>query len=77
MHDTLTATVLSYLKGRAAARAAGMGYDRLMGLIRSGRLDPPVKDSSGDYVWTPADLERARQAGKVDRRRKRTAAPAA
>ena len=30
--------------------------------IRFAVIDPPAKDSSGDYQWTDADLERARQA---------------
>jgi hypothetical protein len=32
----------------------------LSNLLRHGHVTPPVKDSSGDYVWTDADLERVR-----------------
>jgi hypothetical protein len=49
-------------KTTAAARQLGINYTRLINLIRYGKLDPPGKDSSGDYVWTQADMERARLA---------------
>ena len=50
------------LKTPAAARALGVTYWRLVSAIRCGRLAPPAKDSSGDFVWTEEDLERARAA---------------
>ena len=55
------------LKTPAAADALGVGYWRLIGLLRSKRLPAPQKDSSGDYLWTPEDIERARQALAVRR----------
>jgi hypothetical protein len=55
------------LKTPAAADALGVGYWRLIGLLRSKRLPAPQKDSSGDYVWTPQDVERARQVLAVRR----------
>jgi hypothetical protein len=61
-----TATV--YLKSTAVARQLNVPYHRLFGLIRGGKLEPPLKDSSGDYVWLPEDLERARQALAAGRR---------
>jgi hypothetical protein len=58
------------LKSIAAARQLGITYYRLISLLRSQKLTPPQKDSSGDYLWSAADLEAARQALLVDRRRK-------
>jgi hypothetical protein len=55
--------MLRLLKTPEAARTLGVTYHRLMGLLRFRRISPlPEKDSSGDYLWAQADLERARQA---------------
>ncbi len=51
---------MAFLKSRVVADQLGISYYNLFELIRSKRLQPPAKDSSGDYVWTPADVERAR-----------------
>jgi DNA-binding transcriptional MerR regulator len=51
-----------YLKTPVAARQLGITYHRLMGLIRFGKINPPARDSSGDYLWSDTDLERARLA---------------
>jgi hypothetical protein len=51
-----------YLKTPVAARQLGTTYHRVMGLIRFGKIPTPERDSSGDYLWTAEDLERARQA---------------
>jgi hypothetical protein len=40
----------------------------LMSLVRWEYIPAPAKDSSGDYVWLPEDVERARHA-LADRRR--------
>ena len=62
---------MSYRKTPVAARELGITYHRLIGLIRFGKLDPvPARDSSGDYIWSDTDLERARRALAVDLRRK-------
>lgn len=61
---------MPYRKSPAAAKELGISYYQLIGLLRSDRLAPPEKDSSGDYVWTDGDLERARQALRAGRRRK-------
>jgi hypothetical protein len=45
-----------------AAQQLAVSYCRLFNLIRYGKVPPPRKDSSGDYVWTNADLSRARAA---------------
>jgi hypothetical protein len=34
----------------------------LIGLLRDGKMIPPIKDSSGDYLWAEEDLAAARQA---------------
>jgi hypothetical protein len=45
-----------------AARELGIPYHRLIGLMRYGKIEPPERDSSGDYLWTDEDLARARHA---------------
>jgi hypothetical protein len=64
------AAIMPYLKSRAAAQALGISYYQLFELIRSGKLTPPAKDASGDYVWDGKDLQRARRALKASRRRR-------
>ncbi len=57
------------LKTPMAAVEIGTSPYRLQSLIRGGKLTPPQKDSSGDYLWGPEDLDRARAAiAKVDGR---------
>ncbi len=51
-----------FRKTSAAARELSVPYWTLIGLLRYGKIDPPGKDTSGDYVWTEADMSRARQA---------------
>lgn len=51
---------MELLKTSVVAEQLGIGYHRLFGLIRSRKLTPPGKDSSGDYVWSPEDVARAR-----------------
>jgi hypothetical protein len=50
-----------FRKTPVAARMLGIPFTRLHSLIRSGKLAAPKKDSSGDYVWTDADLDSARK----------------
>jgi hypothetical protein len=57
-------------KTPVAARELGVTYHQLIGLLRFSKIDPPPRDSSGDYVWSDADLERARRALAVLRRPK-------
>jgi len=61
-------------KTRSAAAAIGATVAQIMAAIYAGKLTPPAKDESGDYVWSDEDLERARQALATDRRRKETQA---
>jgi hypothetical protein len=39
----------------------GRTYNQVMTAIRHGYIDPPPKDSSGDYVWSPETIESVRQ----------------
>jgi hypothetical protein len=51
-----------------AAREAGIPLTHLYSLLRTGKLAPPAKDSSGHYVWSDADVARIFQALAGDRR---------
>jgi hypothetical protein len=51
-----------YLKTPMAALDLGVSVTRLGSLLRRRAIPAPQKDSSGDYIWSPADLRRARQA---------------
>lgn len=53
-----------------AARILGIAESHLHYLVRSHKIPAPQKDSSGDFIWFDTDIERARQALKIDRRRK-------
>jgi len=59
-----------YRKSREAAEYLGISYYTLFELLRGHHLAPPKKDGSGDYIWTDADVERARHALTVRRHRK-------
>jgi hypothetical protein len=70
-HTTVWSTPnMPFRKTPIAARELGVPYYTLIGLLRSGRIPPPVKDSSGDYLWSTEDIERARQALRRPRQRK-------
>jgi hypothetical protein len=58
-----------FRKTTVAARELGVPYYTLIGLLRYGKIEPPGRDSSGDYLWTDADLVRARQALAAGRRK--------
>jgi DNA-binding transcriptional MerR regulator len=62
---------MRFSKTKAVADLLGITYHRLFELIRSNKITPPQKDSSGDYVWTEQDIERARQALAARRRPQR------
>jgi DNA-binding transcriptional MerR regulator len=64
---------MAYRKTPIAARELGISYSQLIGLIRYGKIAPPERDTSGDYIWTDADLDRARAAFASKRRPKREA----
>ncbi|HKB39263.1 MAG TPA: hypothetical protein VKD72_22685 [Gemmataceae bacterium] len=56
------------LKTIQVVRKLAVSYGRVMDLIRHGRIPPPQKDVSGDYIWSPEDVERARVALATARR---------
>ncbi len=60
----------TYKKTPQVSDLLGIQYHRLISLLRSKRLVPPEKDSSGDYVWSPEDIERARQVINTSPRKK-------
>jgi hypothetical protein len=60
---------MRFLKSSGLAQELGIPYTHLFSLLRTGRLERPEKDSSGDYLWTAADINRARRALACDRRR--------
>jgi hypothetical protein len=69
--------MLTFLNTRAAARLLGRNANALHYLIQNDYLAEPQKDASGNYLWFPEDIERARAALAIDRRklpRKPTAA---
>jgi hypothetical protein len=61
---------MHFRKTPAAAQELGINYASLIGLLRYGKLEPPAKDTSGDYVWTDADLARARRAMAAHQRKR-------
>ncbi len=56
---------MATVKTPFAARRLRVTYHRIVGLIRFGKIQPPEKDSSGDYVWTEKDLRAAAEALRV------------
>jgi hypothetical protein len=57
------------VKTTVAAKQLNRPYWALFALIRDGLIDPPEKDSSGHYLWSPQDLDAAR-AALAQRRKK-------
>lgn len=53
---------MTFRKTPVAAREVPCTYTQLISLIRYGKIDPPARDTSGDFVWLDEDIERARQA---------------
>ena len=47
---------------REAARQLGVQYYRLHYLCTTGKMSSPRKNVSGNYEWSPEDIERARVA---------------
>jgi hypothetical protein len=60
-----------FAKTGAAARQIGINALLLQSLIRANRIPRPAKDTSGQYIWTPEDIARAKAALRVDRRLKK------
>ena len=61
------------LKTPLAARVVGCRVSHLGSLIRHGAITAPRKDSSGDFLWTVADVTAAQQALEARRVRKQVA----
>jgi hypothetical protein len=58
-------------KTPVAARMIGATLPQLRAAITNGKLAPPERrDESGHFLWDTEDLERARAALAVDRRRR-------
>jgi hypothetical protein len=64
------------IKTPVAARHLGMPYWHLIDLIRFDKIAAPARDSSRHYVWTPEDVERARQVIEARRGQRQEAARA-
>jgi hypothetical protein len=62
------------LKTREAVKVLGTTYWTIISLIRSNRVPAPEKDISGDYIWTPKDLQLARNALENRKKGKKTIA---
>jgi hypothetical protein len=60
-----------YIKTPIAARRLNVPYTQLMSLLRHGKITPPQKDTSGDYLWTEEDLAAVRTALAKARRKVR------
>jgi hypothetical protein len=56
------------MKSPIAADELGITYHQLMDLLRYRKMTPPARDTSGHFVWTNADLDRARKALDAMRR---------
>jgi hypothetical protein len=59
-------------KTRQILESLNTNYSRLAGALQRGKVRAPdARDASGDFLWSPAEVEAARQALAVDRRFKR------
>lgn len=50
---------MDYLSTRQVARLLGVSVSLLTKAVWCGRVDPPLKSPSGNFLWTPADIDRA------------------
>ena len=50
---------MSFWSTRQVARLLGITPARLTKAVWDGRVDPPEKSPSGNFLWTVADIERA------------------
>ena len=63
-------SIMKVLTTTAVATELGIKYHRLISLLRAEKLNAPQKDTSGDYIWSDADINAARKALTIDGRRK-------
>jgi hypothetical protein len=59
---------MPFYKTPVAADLIPCTYTQLVGLLRYRKIEPPQRDSSGDFIWTEADLDRARKALAAQRK---------
>jgi hypothetical protein len=57
-------------KTRSVCNFLNVRYSHLTCMLRDGRLAPPAKDESGDFVWLDSDIQRAREALAMPRRKR-------
>lgn len=57
-------------KTSEVAKILDQPYYTIFNLVRGGHVRPPVKDGSGDYLWSEADIQQARQVINHRRARK-------
>ncbi len=50
---------MDYLSTRQVARLLGVSVSLLTKAVWCGRVDPPQKSPSGNFLWTEADVEHA------------------
>jgi hypothetical protein len=50
---------MDYLSTRQVARLLGVSVSLLTKAVWCGRVDPPQKSPSGNFLWTPADINHA------------------
>ncbi len=67
---------MPFRKTAAVARLIQTSYFNLHSMIRTGRIPAPARDDSGHYVWSPEDVERARQALEAARQKRAARKPA-
>jgi hypothetical protein len=64
-------------KTKDVCREKGVSPLRVRYLLDTLQLQPPTKDSAGDYRWSEVDVERLMAVVSTRRRQKRAAEPAA
>jgi len=50
---------MAFWSTREVAKLLGVSVALLTKAVWSGRVDPPQKSPSGNFLWTPADIDRA------------------
>lgn len=50
---------MNYLNTRQVAKLLEVSVNLLTKALWDGRVDPPRKSPSGNFLWTPRDIERA------------------
>jgi hypothetical protein len=58
-----------HFRSRTVRKLLGVPYWKLFNLIQSNKIPEPKRDDVGDFLWSEADIRRARQALTVDLRK--------